>query len=52
MSEQDENEQQAMLPFVDDDSHIIRRQWHDGRWYFSVIDVVAYLTDSKDPGNY
>lgn len=28
---------------------IIRRVWHDGRWFFSVIDVIAVLTDSDAP---
>jgi hypothetical protein len=31
---------------------IIRRGWRDGRWFFSVIDVIAVLTDSPNPGNY
>ena len=26
----------------------IRRIWHDGEWYFSVSDIIAVLTDSKD----
>ena len=30
----------------------IRRQWQDGRWYFSVVDVIALLTDSAAPGGY
>ncbi len=24
----------------------IRHKWHDGRWFFSVIDIVRALTDS------
>jgi DNA-damage-inducible protein D len=39
------------LPF-DGDGQLIRRQWENDRWYFSVVDVVAALTDSTDPGNY
>ena len=29
----------------------IRSVWDDeaGKWYFSVVDVVAVLTESKDP---
>ena len=27
----------------------IRRIWQDEKWYFSVVDVVAVLTDSADP---
>ncbi len=30
----------------------IRRIWHDERWFFSIIDVVAVLTDSADPAGY
>ena len=30
----------------------IRRVWHDEQWYFSVIDVIAVLTDSPIPRNY
>lgn len=30
----------------------IRRTWEKGKWYFSVVDVVFALTDSKDPRDY
>jgi len=30
----------------------IRRIWHEGQWYFSVIDVVGALTDSVDSKDY
>ncbi len=30
----------------------IRRIWHDNEWYFSVVDVVAVLTDSTDAKDY
>ena len=30
----------------------IRRVFHDGRWFFSVIDVVGLLTDAPKPRNY
>lgn len=42
---------QAMLPF-DGDGRLIRRQWLDDRWYFSIVDVVAVLTDSVEPRKY
>ncbi len=30
----------------------IRKIWHDNQWYFSVIDVIEVLTDSRDPRDY
>jgi DNA-damage-inducible protein D len=30
----------------------VRRAWHDGRWFFSVIDVVGLLTDAPKPRQY
>jgi hypothetical protein len=30
----------------------IRRVWHEGEWWFSVVDVVGVLTNSADPRNY
>ncbi|OOG51666.1 Bro-N domain-containing protein [Polaromonas sp. C04] len=30
----------------------IRRTWHDSQWWFAVVDVVAVLTDSRDPAQY
>jgi DNA-damage-inducible protein D len=30
----------------------VRRVWHNDRWYFSVIDVIAVLTDSTRPRKY
>ena len=30
----------------------IRRKWYDNEWYFSAVDIVAALTESKDPRNY
>ena len=30
----------------------IRRIWHNNQWYFSVVDVVAALTDSPTPRQY
>ena len=32
--------------------HEVRRVWHEDQWWFSVIDVVAILTQSSDPRNY
>lgn len=30
----------------------IRRIWHDEDWYYSVVDVIGVLTDSKNPKGY
>ena len=30
----------------------IRRVWHNGEWYFSVVDIVEVLTDSANPTDY
>jgi prophage antirepressor-like protein len=30
----------------------IRRLWHNEEWFFSVVDVVAALTDSANPTDY
>ena len=27
----------------------IRKTWQNNKWYFSILDVVYALTDSKDP---
>lgn len=43
----------AILPFDDGSAgRLIRKQWHEGRWFFSVVDAVAVLTDSDNPGTY
>ncbi|MFH0752237.1 MAG: BRO family protein [archaeon] len=30
----------------------IRREWHNNEWYFSVVDIIAALTDSPTPRQY
>ena len=30
----------------------IRRKWVDEQWYFSVVDIIAALTDSENPRDY
>ncbi|HWE93135.1 MAG TPA: Bro-N domain-containing protein [Tepidisphaeraceae bacterium] len=41
--------QGAMIVFG---AKAIRRKWVDGQWYFSVVDIIAALTDSDNPRNY
>lgn len=30
----------------------IRREWHEGQWFFSIVDVIDVLTESKSPRIY
>lgn len=30
----------------------IRRTWFNDEWWFAALDIVAVLTDSKDPSGY
>jgi DNA-damage-inducible protein D len=38
-----------LTPF---ESEKIRKVWHEEQWYFSVVDVISLLTDSKDSSQY
>ncbi len=38
-----------LIPF---EGKEIRKIWHDDQWYFSVIDVIEFLTDSPKPSTY
>lgn len=42
-------QRKALVVFQD---RKIRRIWHKGEWYFSIVDVVAALTDSPTPRQY
>ena len=49
----DGSDEQGILPFDDGSAgRVIRKEWHEGRWFFSVIDVIAVLTDSPEPRTY
>lgn len=44
-------------PLVNDglavfESAVVRRTWHEGQWWFAIVDVVAALTDSQNPEGY
>lgn len=34
------------------EQNMIRRVWHNNEWYYSIIDVIAVLTESSNPRNY
>lgn len=34
------------------ENKFIRRTWHNEEWWFSIVDIVSALTDSKDAGAY
>ncbi len=40
---------QNLIPI---DGKAIRKIWHNDEWYFSVVDVIDLLTDSKNPNRY
>lgn len=42
-------QRKALIVFQD---RKIRRTWHQGEWYFSIVDTVAALTDSPTPRQY
>lgn len=43
-----------MSEIIQFESNDIRRVWNeeDEQWYFAAVDVIAILTESKDPGQY
>ncbi|MBI4141881.1 Bro-N domain-containing protein [Candidatus Woesearchaeota archaeon] len=43
------DEKNALVVFQDKK---IRRIWHNDEWYFSVVDVIAALTESPTPRQY
>jgi hypothetical protein len=49
---QDHGEPTAIALIEEQAEARIRRVWHDGRWHFSVIDVIGLLTDSSRPRRY
>ena len=42
-------EEKSIIPF---EGKEIRKIWHNDEWYFSVVDVIEILTDSKNPNRY
>jgi DNA-damage-inducible protein D len=49
MAEQDKD----LIPFASSEGpKTVRRIWHNGEWYYSVIDLVGVLTEAKEPRKY
>jgi len=46
------NDEMALALIEEQADASIRRDWHNERWYFSIIDVIGVLTDSKRPRKY
>ena len=38
----------SLSPFHPD----VRRIWHQDEWYYAIVDIIAFLTESKDPSGY
>ena len=49
MSENELNENKELVLF---ENSKIRRQMYNGEWNYSIVDIIAILTDSKDPKDY
>lgn len=45
-------DEQALALFTAEANELIRKVWHDGRWWYSVIDTVALLSGSTEPHKY
>src|SRR5262249_582730 len=48
----DAPEEMSLMLIEEQADASIRRVWHDGRWFFSVIDVIGVLTDAPTPRVY
>lgn len=51
MNEENKNisPQNKLVVFQDKE---IRRVWHSDEWYYSLVDIVAVLSESKNPTDY
>jgi len=45
-------DEQALALFNAEANERIRKVWHDDRWWYSIIDAIALLTDSPNPRSY
>ncbi|WIG59594.1 MAG: hypothetical protein OJF49_002341 [Ktedonobacterales bacterium] len=51
-SDDDRNDAMGLDLLDEQAEQQVRRVWHEGRWFFSVIDVVGLLTDTPKPRMY
>lgn len=49
MEENKINENKELVLF---ENSRIRRQMYNGEWYYSIVDIIEILTESKDPTDY
>ena len=42
-------ENSNLIPF---EGKEIRKEWHNEEWYFSVVDIIEFLTNSPTPKRY
>lgn len=40
------------LDIIQFEESAIRKVWHEGEWWFVVVDVIQFLTDTKNPKRY
>lgn len=40
------------LDIIQFEESAIRKIWHEGEWWFAVVDVIQFLTDTKNPKRY
>src|SRR3990167_3703280 len=45
----EKEDQKGLIVFQD---RSIRRLWHDDQWFYSVVDIVAVLSESDNPTTY
>ena len=45
-------DEHVMLPFDHQGRRHVRRQWHRGRWFYAVVDVIGMVCGAQIPRNY
>lgn len=47
-----DEEMQDYRVILSEETKSIRKVWYDERWFYSIIDIIAYLTESQNPNRY